>query len=65
MPVDRPAPRTTWWLATAVAAGLVTIAVVVLWRGFPWMTALFSGGAVGVLAYMTLHTIERVRGQWR
>ena len=63
--MDRRGHRTVWWLATAVAAGLLTLAVVVLWRDFPWMTAFFSAGAVGVLAYMTLHTIERIRGQWR
>jgi hypothetical protein len=57
--------RRAWWLVAAVAAGLVTIAVVVIVRDFPWLMALFSGAAVGALVYVTLQTAARVRNQFR
>lgn len=49
----------------ALLAGLATIVVVVVWRGFPWLMALFSGIAVGALVFVTLQTSERIRGQFR
>ena len=53
------------WLAIALVAALVTVAVVVLWRGFPWLMALFSGAAVGALVFATLQTGARIRSQLR
>jgi hypothetical protein len=54
-----------WWLASAFVAGLATVAVVVIWRSFPWLMAVFSGAAVGALVFMTLQTAARVRAQFR
>jgi hypothetical protein len=53
------------WLAVALLAALATIAVVVVWRGFPWLMALFSGIAVGALVFVTLQTGARIRNQFR
>jgi hypothetical protein len=63
--LDQARQRPRWWIVAAIGAGFVTIAVVVLWRGFTWMMALFSGGGVGVLVFMTLQTAERIWRQWQ
>jgi len=47
-------------IAGSVAFGILTLAVTLLWRGFPLRLALLSGVAVGILLYTTSEAIGRV-----
>lgn len=48
-------------ILASVAAAAITLAVFILWRGFPWPLALMVALAVGALAYTTWGTVERLR----
>ena len=52
-------------IAWSVAFGILTLAVTLLWRGFPLRLALLSGVAVGILLYSTSEAIGRVAALYR
>jgi uncharacterized membrane protein len=44
-----------------LAACGITVPILMIGRGYPWQLALIVGAAVGILAYTTLSTFERLR----
>lgn len=52
-------------LVTAILAGALTIAVVMLWRDFSWLMGLSSGAGVAVLLFFSGRAIRVLRFEYR
>jgi len=52
-------------IVAAAITGLVTLTVLMVWRGFPWQLALMVGIGAAVLIYTTTGTVERLRDLYR
>lgn len=51
-------------LVAAIAAGGLTIAIVMLWREFSWLMALSSGAGVAVLVFFSGRAIRVLRFEY-
>jgi len=51
-------------LAAAVAAGALTIPIVMFWREFSWLMALSSGAGVTALIFFSGRAIRILRFEW-
>lgn len=52
-------------ILVAVLAGIITLAVLLVWRKFLPQLALVSGIAVGAFVYTLQSTVERLRDLYR
>ncbi len=59
---DRTAVRL---LVAALIAGVLTLPVVMLWRGFSWLMALPSAAGIAVLIFLCGRAVRVLNFEWR